>query len=728
MQLKKKGAVKRIIYTLAFLILAGISGSIQGQNLLQNPSFESPEGWDHLWILSTTDPSSSSALAEPVTSDVHEGLRSVEVSNSVKLKWTYLYTDMVNAPIELRAGKKYEVKGWLKVIEMGKETNLSIYWNNSTESLSFYSDNPDPATHPDWFMVKDTIYPATNCVDGYLSLGFRSDKEGLFPVGSLLMDDFSVERIPEDSDTDILNVEVKEQASPARIDYMAATIKLALESGTKVSEVVLELIEVSPGAKVTPAAGEVVDLSGPAAFTVTAKDGVTTQDWNVEVEVLPSSATEILEFTLPGQTGLTGIDPSLHTVDVHVPFGTDLTSLIPEISTSEGATIDPVQGTVIDFTAPVLFTVTAEDGTTQQIWTVHVSESAPSTAAEIIGFNFPDQLGDAVIDEGSHTVALVVPFGSDVTALVPTIEISAGALVDPGSGVPADFSIPVEYTVTAQDGTTQQKWTVAVSFAANTAADIVGFTLSGQEANVVIDPDRKEVNVEVSSGTDITSLIPSFELSSGAVVSPASGTVTDFTSPVTYTITAEDGSTVQAWTVTVTRLTASSAEVIAFTLPEQAGSASIDSEARTIAIEVDPGTDLSSLIPDIQVSPGATVAPASGEMIDFSSDVTLTVTAEDGTTKQSWVVTVTVGSTATGIRGDQGVDNHIYPNPATSFIVVEMNKTGEIYVQDLHGRILFSAKNVDSRTTIPVSEFERGIYLVTLTSGARRQVYKVVLE
>lgn len=316
---------------LAFLILVGPAGSVQGQNLLQNPGFESPEGWDHMWVLSTTNPSSSSALAEPETSDVHEGERSVELSNSVKLKWTYLYSDMENAPIALRAGKKYEVKGWLKVLEQGKDTDLSIFWNGSSESLSFYSENPDPVTHPDWFMVKDTIYPSANCVDGYLRLGFRSDKEGLFPAGSLLMDDFSVERIPEDSDADILEVEVEHQVSPARIDNMAATIQLALESGAKVSEVVLAMIEVSPGAEVTPASGEVVDLSSPAVFTVTAKDGVTTQDWNVEVEVLTSTETEVIEFTLPGQTGLTAIDPSLHQVDVHVPFGTDLSALVPEI-------------------------------------------------------------------------------------------------------------------------------------------------------------------------------------------------------------------------------------------------------------------------------------------------------------------------------------------------------------------------------------------------------------
>jgi hypothetical protein len=802
---------------LALLILAGLAGSIQGQNLLQNPGFESPEGWDHLWILSMTDPSSASALADPITSDVHEGERSVEITNKVKLKWTYLYSDSVNAPIALRAGKKYEVKGWLKILEQGKETDLSIFWNGSTESLNFYSENPDPDTHPDWFMVKDTIYPTTNCLDGYVRLGFRTDREGLFPVGNILMDDFSVERIPEDSDTDILEVEVEQQASPAQIDNMAATIRLALESGTKVSEVVLALIEVSPGAKVTPASGEVVDLSGPAVFTVTAKDGVTTRDWNVEVEVLPSNETEIIGFTLPGQTGLTGIDASLHQVDVHVPFGTDLSALVPDISVSPGATVDPSSGSAADFSSPVLFTVTAEDGTTQQTWTVNVSETAPSTDANIVGFEIPDQIGATVIDEVSHTISLVVPFGLDVTELIPAVEISAGAVIDPGNAVPADFSNPVEYLVTAQDGTTQQDWMVTVRQAPNNAAEIISFTMPGQvgashidadlhtilvelpfgtdltsltpdielsagassnpadgvaadytqpviytvtaqdgttsvawtvqvilmdntateilgfnlavqEGETVINDQQKVVTVRVPDQTDVTSLIPSIEVSSGARVNPESGLETDFTNPVVYVVTAADGITTEIWIVQVVVLENTAAEITGFSLPEQTAPAMIDTDTRTISLEVSPGTDVSSLRPEIELSAGATVDPASGALVDFSTWVILTVTAEDGTTKQEWLVLVNVADDATGTADIPHDVIRIYPNPASSYLIVEMEETGGIYLHDLNGRIVYSASDVHSRTTIPVSAFERGMYLLTVQSGPRREVFKVMIE
>jgi uncharacterized repeat protein (TIGR01451 family) len=77
-------------------------------------------------------------------------------------------------------------------------------------------------------------------------------------------------------------------------------------------------------------------------------------------------------------------------------------------------------------------------------------------------FNFnaltPAVIG--VVNETTKTVALTVPFGTVVTALVPTITMT-GASVSPASGVAANFTSPVVYTVTAADASTQA-YTVTV--------------------------------------------------------------------------------------------------------------------------------------------------------------------------------------------------------------------------------------------------------------------------
>ena len=186
------------------LIASCLVLNVTGQNLVQNPSFENLPTWDTFWVLSLTAPSSPTAVATQITTDAHEGTTSVELSNTVNTKWTYYYTDSIAAPISFLANKSYEVRGWMRSVEEAKKANLSIYWNGAQSSQIIYTGNPDPVSDPDWFMVKDTITPVADFVDGYLRLGLRAikavDGSG---AGRLLFDDFSVVRIPDFTETDV---------------------------------------------------------------------------------------------------------------------------------------------------------------------------------------------------------------------------------------------------------------------------------------------------------------------------------------------------------------------------------------------------------------------------------------------------------------------------------------------------------------------------------------------
>ncbi|MGW8316141.1 MAG: DUF5018 domain-containing protein [Bacteroidales bacterium] len=728
-----KQAIRRTIW----ILLAAITTAAGAQNLLQNPGFESPDGWDSYWKLATEDPSTPSAMADAVTSDVYEGTRSVQLSNSVKLKWTYLYSDSVEAPITLRADKKYEVTGWIKVLEMGKEIDLSIFWNGSLESFQFCGDNPDPEVQPDWFMVKDTIYPQVHCSDAYLRLGFRSDKDGLFPTGRLLLDHFSVTRIPEITDTDITAFHLPVQAGETEIDYVTGTIRIRVPAGTDVTGLTPAVIAVSEGAVVSPSPDAAVDFSSPVHYTVTAKDGTTTQVWSVEVEILPNTGTDMLSFHIPGQAGGTQIDPEAGQVTVTMPFGSDLSSLVPDIGISEGAVVDPAGGTALDFSAPVPFTVTAEDGTTQQVWSVVVIEEVPSTEAEITGFEIPGQVGTAVIDEGSSSISVVMPLGTDVTSLVPRIDISDGATVDPAGSVETDFTAPLVYEVTAQDGSTSRRWMVTVSLVLNKEADIVAFSIGGglrsafsnpELSTVVIDPEKLTVTVEVPYGTDVTGLVPDIEVSAGATLDPAGGKETDFSAPVVYRVTAQDGMTVKDWTVTVNVLANSAASITGFTVEEQLAPASIDQDAHTVSLEVAPGTDLASIAPEVTVSSGAGVTPSDGEIVDFSSGVVYyTVTAEDGTV-QEWTVTILMDPALSAGPGAGIREFRLYPNPAKTYVMADIAQPSDIFIQDLQGKVVVSMTDVSGNIAIPVSQLKRGLYLVTVCTGSRRQVVKLILD
>jgi hypothetical protein len=86
----------------------------------------------------------------------------------------------------------------------------------------------------------------------------------------------------------------------------------------------------------------------------------------------------------------------------------------------------------------------------------------------------------------------------------------------------------------------------------NTGTDILEFSLSAVETGpAVIDADAHTVTLEVADGTGLTALEPVVKVSEGATVDPESAEEVDFTSAVTYTVTAADG-TEQEWEVTIT--------------------------------------------------------------------------------------------------------------------------------------------------------------------------------
>ena len=81
---------------------------------------------------------------------------------------------------------------------------------------------------------------------------------------------------------------------------------------------------------------------------------------------------------------------------------------------------------------------------------------------EIVGFTVTEETGAAVISSSNFTVNLEVNSSADITSLAPVITVSPGASISPTSGTSRDFSNSVTYTVTAEDGLTQQ-YTVRIS-------------------------------------------------------------------------------------------------------------------------------------------------------------------------------------------------------------------------------------------------------------------------
>ncbi|XOV93447.1 MAG: BspA family leucine-rich repeat surface protein [Bacteroidota bacterium] len=279
-----------------------------------------------------------------------------------------------------------------------------------------------------------------------------------------------------------------------------------------------------------------------------------------------NNGTEITSFSFPEQTGPSTIGPG--TIYVEVEEGTDLSILIPSFDHSTGASVEvlgtpQVSGiTANDFSTEVTYVITAEDGTTIQNWVVNVTEAVTlSSATEITSFSLAEQTDPATI--GTGTINIEVENGTDLSSLIANFTLSAGATAEV-LGTPQasgntvnDFSSEIIYVITAEDGNTIQNWVVTVteSVTLSSATEITSFSFPEQTGPTTIGSGT--INIEVEIGTDLSVLISSFTLSPGATAeisgSPqVSGTtVNDFSTKVTYVITAEDGFTTQNWVVTV---------------------------------------------------------------------------------------------------------------------------------------------------------------------------------
>ena len=138
-------------------------------------------------------------------------------------------------------------------------------------------------------------------------------------------------------------------ANDFRLSGDCQVISLALDEdfeGMTITDLTL-----SDGATADKHVGDRLNLSTPQAIRV--KNGDVMMEYTLSVK---HDEARILSFIINGQyVGV--IDQSAHTISVLVPAGSNLHSLTPTVTTTDGATLLPASGVVQDFSQPVLYTV-----------------------------------------------------------------------------------------------------------------------------------------------------------------------------------------------------------------------------------------------------------------------------------------------------------------------------------------------------------------------------------
>ncbi|QXP52981.1 hypothetical protein [Cellulophaga sp. HaHa_2_1] len=552
-----------------------------------------------------------------------------------------------------------------------------------------------------------TVNDFVSIEPGTYQLEYISNELGVTTIKFLLRDSNEQELIATVTFEVVDELSTEKEITSFMVNGVAGTItgtiiNVLLPEGTDLTA--LAPVIIHNGASISPESEISQDFTNPVIYTVTAQDE-TIQAYTVNCSIEGNDSKDITDFAINGVAGtITGTN-----ISVTLPAGTDVTALEPTV-THTGATVSPVSDAEQDFTNPVIYTVSAEDASTQE-YTVTVTV-AQSDLKDITTFTIDGVNGTIT----GTDITVILPSTTDVTALSPSIT-HTGASINPASGVAQDFTSPVEYTVTAADGT-MQVYTITVSLAPALSSDkdITSFTIDGETVN---DPSTA-FTITLPAGTDVTALSPSIT-HTGASINPASGVAQDFTSPVEYTVSAADGTT-QVYTITVSLAPALSSDkdITSFTIDGE----TVNDPSTAFTITLPAGTDVTALSPSITHT-GASINPASGLAQDFTSPVEYTITAADGTTQ---VYTITV-SLAPALSSDKditsfSIDGETVNNPATAFTITLPAGTD---VTALSPSIIHTGASINPASGVAQDFTSPVEYTVTAADGTT-QVYTVTVN
>ena len=255
-----------------------------------------------------------------------------------------------------------------------------------------------------------------------------------------------------------------------------------------------------------------------------------------------SAPAQIVAFGIPGAAGV--IDQNAMTIALTVPWtpwGASLAALNPSFSVSSG-TCNQTSGSApspsFGVQNPATYTVTDLSNGITNVYTVTVSITPPATGKAMTNVGITGD-GLAWATDGSGlNLEIVVPRSASLSALAPTFSLSAFATSSPASGTVRNFTSPQNYTVTAQDGTTQT-YTLTVTRITNVGTGYEAMVLnSGPVSYWPLNETSGTTAVDMASGLNNITYGGTYTLGSAGLRSDGNTSVL-FTS----TTTADSGNT-----------------------------------------------------------------------------------------------------------------------------------------------------------------------------------------
>ena len=423
----------------------------------------------------------------------------------------------------------------------------------------------------------------------------------------------------------------------------------------------------------------------PINVVVTAQDGTTMKTYTVTVTRAASSNANLSNLSLSSGALNPAFDPNTTSYTAGVSNSTTSITVTPTVQ-QPNATVK-VNGVSVPSGSPsspislnvgmntITTVVTAQDGMTMKTYTVVVTRASSSNA------NLSNlTLSAAALNEpfNSNTTSYTanVSNATTSTTVTPTVQEPNASVKVNGVSVPSGNPSgpialnvgpnPINVVVTAQDGTTMKTYTVVVTRAGSANANLSNLTLSVGALNPAFDPNTTSYTASVSNSTTSITVTPTVQEPNASVkvngVSVPSGNPSDPISlnvgpnPITAVVTAQDGTTMKTYTVTVTRAASANANLSNLSLSAGPLNPAFDPDTTSYTASVSNSVTSTTVTPTVQ-EPNATVKVNGASVPSGSASgpislnvgpnpITTVVTAQDGTTMKTYTVTVTRAASA----------------------------------------------------------------------------------
>jgi len=470
---------------------------------------------------------------------------------------------------------------------------------------------------------------------------------------------------------------------------------------------------------------------GPNTITtmVTAQDGITTKTYTLTVTRLASTDALLTSIKLTPASALTLVTSGPGDVNYTTTVAPTTSRITITPTTQDATATIKVNGILVaSGTASQLIPLsvgsnvidivsTAQDGVTTKTYTITATKTVSSTASLA---NLKISSGTLTPVFATGTAAYTASVANSITSITVTPTVTDATATVKVNGLPvgsgsASSAIPlvagtnnISTIVTAQDGAATQTYTVSVTRAPSTDALLTSIKLTPVSTlTVITGPSYVNYTTTVAATTSSLTVTaaeqdPTATLKiNGVTTAPGTAsapiTLTTGTNTINIVSTAQDGVTTKTYTITATKPESAnlsalklSSGILSPTFATATTNYTSSVTNATTSITVTPTTaDATATVTINGTSVTSGTASSAIPLTVGANKITTIVTAQNGTTTQTYTVTVTRAASADALL------TSIKLSPASTLIVV----TGPGYVN-----YTTSVPNSTSSVTVTATE------------------------